>query len=70
MSLIGSFSADYDEMFTRQDIEELDSSYEEQQEYFGLTESYETVIINIAYYTEDQLHTLLDCINLRLAKDT
>ena len=69
MSLINSFSDDYEGMYTQQDIEELDSHYEEEQEYFGLIESYDTVMTNIAYYTETQLHALLDRINLRLTKD-
>ena len=55
--------------FTQQDIEELESLHDEQQEYFGLMESYETVKSNISYYTEDQLHGLLDLINQRLQKD-
>ena len=52
------------------DIEELNLQHEEEAEYFGLMEAYSTVTANISYYTEDQLHNLLDLINRRLEKDS
>lgn len=50
------------------DIEELDSSYEDEKEYIELTNAYTTVATNIAYYPEDQLHNLLDLITRTLSK--
>lgn len=68
MALINSFSDEYDGLYTQQDIEELDSSYEEEKEYINLMDAYTTVFTNITYYPEDQLHNLLDLLNRTLQK--
>ena len=54
---------------TTQDIEEMESRYYAEQEYFRLMAAYELVTANIDYYPEDQLMNLLDLITHRIVKD-
>lgn len=58
------------ELYTQQDIEELEASYDEEQEYFEVMNAYQVVTANISYYPEDLLQNLLDLINQRIQKDT
>jgi hypothetical protein len=59
---------DYQLTFGDEDIEEIDSNYEAELEYIELSDAYSKITNNITYYSEDQLHSLLDLLNRTLSK--
>ena len=59
---------DYQLTFGDEDIEEIDSNYEAELEYIELSDAYNKITNNITYYSEDQLHNLLDLLNRALKK--